>query len=50
MEQGDQRPLPEELLAALGGNAIHPEGRKGTGQEQFDIVAAAARFLTPLMH
>jgi len=41
--------LPDKLLIALGGNAIHPEGIKGTGPEQFDIAATAARQLLPLL-
>ncbi|MBE0586300.1 MAG: carbamate kinase [Desulfofustis sp.] len=41
--------MPDKLLIALGGNAIHPEGIKGTGQEQFDVAAAAATALLPLL-
>jgi len=41
--------IPDKLLIALGGNAIHPEGIKGTGQEQFDFAAAAATALLPLL-
>jgi carbamate kinase len=41
--------LPDNLLIALGGNAIHPEGIKGTGPEQFDLAAAAADKLLPLL-
>ena len=49
MQKRDQSPLPEKLVVALGGNAIHPEGLRGTGQEQFDISSEAARSLTPIM-
>src|SRR5512146_772641 len=41
--------IPARLLIAVGGNAIHPEGIRGTPQEQVDIVAATAKALLPLM-
>lgn len=41
--------LPEKLIIALGGNAIHPAGIKGTGKEQFDIAAEAANALLPVL-
>ncbi|BDD87941.1 carbamate kinase [Desulfofustis limnaeus] len=41
--------IPEKLLIALGGNAIHPEGIRGTGQEQFAMAAAAAQALLPVL-
>ncbi len=41
--------LPEKLIIALGGNAIHPAGIKGTGEEQFDIASRAAVALLPLL-
>ena len=41
--------LPEKLIIALGGNAIHPAGIKGTGEEQFDIASQAAVALLPLL-
>ena len=41
--------MPDRLLVALGGNAIHPEGIRGTGQEQFDIASEAARVLLPVL-
>lgn len=44
-----QTDLPEKLIVALGGNAIHPAGIKGTGKEQFDIAAEAANSLLPLL-
>lgn len=44
-----QHTMPGKLLIALGGNAIHPEGIKGTGQEQFDVAATAATALLPLL-
>jgi len=30
------RELPPRLLIAVGGNAIHPQGIKGTPEEQMD--------------
>jgi len=41
--------IPQRLLVAVGGNAIHPEGILGTPQEQGEIVAATARALLPIM-
>ena len=41
--------LPDRLLVALGGNAIHPESIRGSGQEQFAIAAEAARALLPVL-
>jgi len=43
------RDTPARLLIALGGNAIHPEGIRGTGQEQFEIASAAAQALLPVL-
>ena len=41
--------LPRRLLVAIGGNAIHPEGTVGTGEEQAAMAAATAGALVPLM-
>lgn len=49
MSNTAQRSLPEKLIVALGGNAIHPAGIKGTGEEQFEIAAEASHSLLPLL-
>ncbi len=41
--------IPRRLLIAVGGNAIHPAGIKGTSEEQFSIAAAAGRTLLPIL-
>ncbi len=41
--------VPERLLVAIGGNAIHPEGILGTVAEQQSYAAAAGRALLGLM-
>ena len=41
--------IPDRLLVAIGGNAIHPEGTEGTAREQADMAATTARALVPLM-
>ena len=41
--------LPQRLLVAVGGNAIHPGGIKGTPQEQLDIAARTGQALLPIM-
>ncbi|MCG8508259.1 MAG: carbamate kinase, partial [Rhodospirillales bacterium] len=41
--------VPERLIVAVGGNAIHPAGIKGTSEEQVDIAAQTARALLPLL-
>ena len=45
----NKRAIPDRLLVAIGGNAIHPEGTEGTAEEQADMAAATARALVPLM-
>jgi carbamate kinase len=45
----DSRTIPERLLIAIGGNAVHPETIKGTPEEQIDIALAMGRSLVPLM-
>jgi carbamate kinase len=42
-------PLPESLIVAIGGNAVHPEAIKGTTEEQEVVAGAAARALMPLI-
>ncbi len=46
---GTHQDIPKALLVALGGNAIHPGGIKGTSDEQVAIAAATGRALLPLM-
>lgn len=41
--------LPPRLLIAIGGNAIHPEGIKGTPEEQMETAARAAETLLPIL-
>ena len=41
--------LPSRLLIAVGGNAIHPEGIKGTPEEQMTVAADAAQTLLPIL-
>ena len=43
------RELPPRLLIAVGGNAIHPQGIKGTPEEQMDTAASAAQTLLPIL-
>ncbi|MDH3703651.1 MAG: carbamate kinase [Alphaproteobacteria bacterium] len=40
--------IPDRILVAIGGNAIHPEDIEGTSQEQQAIAANTARALLPL--
>lgn len=49
MPSSNYHKMPDKLLVALGGNAIHPEGIRGTGQEQFDIASEAALSLLPVL-
>lgn len=41
--------LPRRLLIAVGGNAIHPAGIKGTSEEQVAYATAAGRALLPVL-
>ncbi|MDQ0326132.1 carbamate kinase [Rhodopseudomonas julia] len=41
--------IPPRLLIAIGGNATHPEGIRGTPEEQFEVGARLATTLLPLM-
>lgn len=45
----DFRTIPDRLLIAIGGNAIHPENIKGTPEEQIDIALTMGRALVPIM-
>ncbi len=45
----DSRAIPERLLIAIGGNAIHPDNIRGTPEEQIDIAMATGRALVPIM-
>lgn len=41
--------IPKRLLIAVGGNAIHPAGIKGTWEEQVGYAAAAGKALLPVL-
>ncbi len=41
--------IPDRLIIAIGGNAMHPEGSRGTAQEQTQIAQATAQALLPVM-
>ena len=41
--------IPSRLVIAIGGNATHPEGIRGTPTEQADVAAGVGRALLPLM-
>jgi carbamate kinase len=43
------RALPDRLLVAVGGNALHPAGSPGTVEEQKEIALRTGRMLRPLM-
>ena len=45
----DTRDIPRRLIIAVGGNAIHPSGIKGTSEEQVAIAQDTARTLLPLL-
>lgn len=45
----ETRPIPNRIIVAVGGNAIHPAGIKGTSEEQVAIAAKTARALLPLL-
>jgi len=40
--------IPNQIVVAIGGNAIHPEDIKGTSQEQKALACMTARALLPL--
>jgi carbamate kinase len=41
--------IPPRLVIAIGGNATHPEGIRGTPGEQADVAAALGQALLPVM-
>ena len=41
--------FPKRIIVALGGNAIHPVGIKGTSEEQVAIAVETANILLPLL-
>lgn len=41
--------VPDRLIIAIGGNAIHPEGIRGTAEEQEKLAAETGAALLPLM-
>ena len=43
------RKIPQRLIVAIGGNAIHPAGIRGTSEEQVAIAGDTARALLPLL-
>jgi carbamate kinase len=47
MSVGDK--IPDRLVIAIGGNATHPEGIRGTPTEQADVAADLGKALLPLM-
>ena len=45
----ETREIPKRLIIALGGNAIHPAGIRGTSEEQFQIARDTAISLLPIL-
>ena len=45
----EKRDIPRRIIIAIGGNAIHPSGIKGTSEEQVAIAATTAKALLPLL-
>jgi len=43
------RTIPKRLIVAIGGNAIHPAGIRGTSEEQVAIAGDTAKALLPLL-
>ena len=43
------RKIPNRLIVAIGGNAIHPAGIRGTSEEQVAIAGDTAKALLPLL-
>lgn len=41
--------IPDRLIVAIGGNAIHPSGIRGTSEEQVAIASETAKELLPLL-
>ena len=46
---GMETSISDRLLVAVGGNAIHPAGIKGTSEERVSFASQAARALLPLL-
>ncbi len=42
-------PVPDRLIVAIGGNAVHPAGLKGTPTELLEVAAETGRALRPLL-
>lgn len=42
-------PVPDALIVAIGGNAVHPAGMKGTPDELLEVAAKTGRALRPLL-
>ena len=45
----ETREIPKRLIIALGGNAIHPSGIRGTSEEQLKIASDTAISLLPIL-
>lgn len=45
----ERLPIPDRLVIAIGGNATHPEGIRGTSREQRELAAATGKSLLPLL-
>ena len=43
------RAIPDRLIVAIGGNAIHPSGIRGTSEEQVAVAGDTAKALLPLL-
>ncbi len=43
------RAIPDRLIVAIGGNAIHPSGIRGTSEEQVTVAGDTAKALLPLL-
>jgi carbamate kinase len=44
-----RQPIPDRLIIAIGGNAIHPEGMRGTAEQQAHLAAVTGQALLPVM-
>ena len=45
----EQGSIPDRLVIAIGGNATHPEGIRGTPSEQAAVAAGLGEALLPVM-
>lgn len=43
------RAIPDRLIVAIGGNAIHPSGIRGTSEEQVAVAGDTAKTILPLL-